>query len=215
MPITRQPAPMRRSRIAAPIPDAGPVDDTPFRPPRVDPTAPLRRPPAATDLGALRAPDAIPRRKERFDNPALSASLEAACRQHSRSPSGAARRNLGGLAAREIGRTIVEQQALVDRLLVPLIGNGHVLLEGVPELAKTLSLKTLAAATQARFQRIQFTPDMLPADIVGTLIYNPQDGRFVTKHGPIFTNLVLADEINRAAGQRCRAHCSRRCRSVR
>src|SRR3954468_14489643 len=99
---------------------------------------------------------------------------------------------------REIGRTIVGQQALVDRLLVALIGNGHVLLEGVPGLAKTLSLKTLAAATQARFQRLQFTPDMLPADIVGTLIYNPQDGRFVTKHGPIFTNLVLADEINRA-----------------
>src|SRR5882757_952328 len=103
-----------------------------------------------------------------------------------------------GPVQREIGRTIVGQQTLVDRLLVALIGNGHVLLEGVPGLAKTLSLKTLAAATQARFQRIQFTPDMLPADIVGTLIYNPQDGRFVTKHGPIFTNLVLADEINRA-----------------
>ncbi|HEY8513969.1 MAG TPA: MoxR family ATPase [Candidatus Binatia bacterium] len=99
---------------------------------------------------------------------------------------------------REIARTIVGQKTLIDRLLVALIGNGHVLLEGVPGLAKTLSLKTLAAATRARFQRLQFTPDMLPADIVGTLIYNPQDGRFVTKHGPIFTNLVLADEINRA-----------------
>ena len=99
---------------------------------------------------------------------------------------------------REIAHTIVGQRALVDRLLIALIGNGHVLLEGVPGLAKTLSLKTLAAATQARFQRLQFTPDMLPADIVGTLIYHPQDGKFVTKHGPIFTNLVLADEINRA-----------------
>jgi MoxR-like ATPase len=99
---------------------------------------------------------------------------------------------------REIARTIVGQRTLIDRLLVALIGNGHVLLEGVPGLAKTLSLKTLAGATQARFQRLQFTPDMLPADIVGTLIYNPRDGRFVTKHGPIFTNLVLADEINRA-----------------
>jgi MoxR-like ATPase len=99
---------------------------------------------------------------------------------------------------REIAHTIVGQHALVDRLLIALIGNGHVLLEGVPGLAKTLSLKTLAAATQARFQRLQFTPDMLPADIVGTLIYHPQDGKFVTKHGPIFTNLVLADEINRA-----------------
>jgi len=98
----------------------------------------------------------------------------------------------------EIARTIVGQDGLIDRLLVALLGNGHVLLEGVPGLAKTLSLKTLAAATRARFQRLQFTPDMLPADIVGTLIYNPQDGGFVTKHGPIFANLVLADEVNRA-----------------
>jgi MoxR-like ATPase len=98
----------------------------------------------------------------------------------------------------EIGRTIVGQRALVDRLLVALVAGGHVLLEGVPGLAKTLSLKTLAAATQVRFQRLQFTPDMLPADIVGTLIYQPHDGRFVTRKGPIFANLVLADEINRA-----------------
>ncbi|MDG2303144.1 MAG: MoxR family ATPase [Candidatus Binatia bacterium] len=98
----------------------------------------------------------------------------------------------------EIAHTIVGQAGLVDRLLVALLGNGHVLLEGVPGLAKTLSLKTLAAATQAQFHRLQFTPDMLPADIVGTLIYNPQEGGFVTKHGPIFANLVLADEINRA-----------------
>ena len=98
----------------------------------------------------------------------------------------------------EIANTIVGQADLIDRLLVALLGNGHVLLEGVPGLAKTLSLKTLAAATRARFQRLQFTPDMLPADIVGTLIYNPRDGAFVTKHGPIFANLVLADEVNRA-----------------
>jgi MoxR-like ATPase len=99
---------------------------------------------------------------------------------------------------REIGRVIVGQKPLVDRLLVALLGNGHVLLEGVPGLAKTLTLKTLAAATRAHFQRLQFTPDMLPADIVGTLVYNPRDGGFVTKQGPIFANLVLADEINRA-----------------
>ncbi|MEI8358647.1 MAG: MoxR family ATPase [Deltaproteobacteria bacterium] len=99
---------------------------------------------------------------------------------------------------REIGRVIVGQKALVDRLLVALVGNGHVLIEGVPGLAKTLTLKTLAGATKMRFQRLQFTPDMLPADIVGTLIYNPRDGGFITKQGPIFANLVLADEINRA-----------------
>jgi MoxR-like ATPase len=98
----------------------------------------------------------------------------------------------------EIGRVIVGQQPLVERLLVALLADGHVLLEGVPGLAKTLSLRTLAAAVHGRFQRIQFTPDMLPADVVGTLVYSPRDGSFVTKHGPIFANLVLADEINRA-----------------
>lgn len=98
----------------------------------------------------------------------------------------------------EIGRVIVGQKYLVDRLIIGLISSGHILLEGVPGLAKTLSLRTLASAIQAHFQRIQFTPDMLPADIVGTLIYNPSDGTFQTKHGPIFSNLVLADEINRA-----------------
>jgi MoxR-like ATPase len=98
----------------------------------------------------------------------------------------------------EIGRVIVGQNYLVQRLLIGLLANGHLLLEGVPGLAKTLSLRTLAGAIQAKFQRIQFTPDMLPADIVGTLIYNPQQGTFDTKHGPIFSNLVLADEINRA-----------------
>jgi len=98
----------------------------------------------------------------------------------------------------EIGRVIVGQKYLIDRLLIALIANGHVLLEGVPGLAKTLALRTLAAAVQVRFQRIQFTPDMLPADIVGTQIYNPRDGTFNPKVGPIFANFVLADEINRA-----------------
>ncbi|MEO7112479.1 MAG: MoxR family ATPase [Polyangiaceae bacterium] len=98
----------------------------------------------------------------------------------------------------EIGRVIVGQHALVERLLVGLLSNGHILLEGVPGLAKTLVLKTLAGAIKADFRRVQFTPDMLPADIVGTLIYNPRDGGFVTKRGPVFSNLVLADEINRA-----------------
>ncbi len=98
----------------------------------------------------------------------------------------------------EMARVIVGQKHLLDRLLVALLTNGHVLLEGVPGLAKTLALKTLASAVAVRFKRLQFTPDMLPADIVGTMIYNPQDGAFRTKQGPIFSNLILADEINRA-----------------
>jgi MoxR-like ATPase len=98
----------------------------------------------------------------------------------------------------EMGRVIVGQKALLDRLLIALLTNGHVLLEGVPGLAKTLALKTLASCIAVRFKRLQFTPDMLPADIVGTMIYNPQDGAFRTKQGPIFSNLILADEINRA-----------------
>jgi len=98
----------------------------------------------------------------------------------------------------EIGRVVVGQQALVDRLLTGLLANGHVLLEGVPGLAKTLSVRTLASAMQAKFNRIQFTLDLLPADITGTLIYNPQDGKYHATKGPIFANLVLADEINRA-----------------
>src|ERR1700730_18155145 len=98
----------------------------------------------------------------------------------------------------EIGRVIVGQKHLLDRLLVALLTNAHVLLEGVPGLAKTLALKTLASAVAVRFKRLQFTPDMLTADIVGTMIYNPQDGAFRTKHGPIVSNLILADEINRA-----------------
>lgn len=98
----------------------------------------------------------------------------------------------------EIGRVIVGQEQLVDRLLVGLLANGHVLLEGVPGLAKTLSVRILANAIQASFHRIQFTPDLLPADIVGTLIYSPQDGKYHATRGPVFANFVLADEINRA-----------------
>ncbi len=98
----------------------------------------------------------------------------------------------------QMGRVIIGQEQLIERLIVGLLGNGHLLLEGVPGLAKTLSLKTLAAAISAQFRRIQFTPDMLPADIVGTMIYNPREGTFHTKHGPVFANLILADEINRA-----------------
>jgi MoxR-like ATPase len=98
----------------------------------------------------------------------------------------------------EMAHVIVGQKALIDRLMIALLTNGHVLLEGVPGLAKTLALKTLAQCVAIDFKRVQFTPDMLPADIVGTMIYNPQDGAFRTKHGPIFSNLILADEINRA-----------------
>lgn len=98
----------------------------------------------------------------------------------------------------QIGKVIVGQEKLIDGLLLGLLANGHVLLEGVPGLAKTLSVKTLAASVNASFQRIQFTPDLLPADLIGTLIYNPQSGQFTTKKGPIFANIVLADEINRA-----------------
>jgi len=98
----------------------------------------------------------------------------------------------------QMARVIVGQEQLIDRLIVGLLSNGHILLEGVPGLAKTLALKTLASAIGLQFQRLQFTPDMLPADIVGTMIYNPRDGSFITKHGPIFSNLILADEINRA-----------------
>ena len=98
----------------------------------------------------------------------------------------------------EIGNVIVGQSYLIDRLIVGLLANGHVLIEGVPGLAKTLSIRTLASVTDADFKRIQFTPDLLPADIIGTLIYNPKESSFETRKGPIFSNLILADEINRA-----------------
>jgi len=98
----------------------------------------------------------------------------------------------------EVARVIVGQQAMVDRLLIGMLCNGHVLLEGVPGLAKTLTVSTLARTVQASFHRIQFTPDLLPADLVGTMIYNQHTGEFVPKKGPIFAQLVLADEVNRA-----------------
>jgi MoxR-like ATPase len=98
----------------------------------------------------------------------------------------------------EIARVLVGQRELVDNLLVALLSNGHVLLEGVPGLAKTLALRTLAQALSGEFSRIQFTPDMLPSDVMGTLIYNQREGSFDTKRGPVFANFVLADEINRA-----------------
>lgn len=98
----------------------------------------------------------------------------------------------------EVGKVIVGQTYMVERLLIGLLSNGHILLEGVPGLAKTLTVKTISQCIKTKFQRIQFTPDLLPADLVGTLIYNQKDGNFFTKKGPIFSNLILADEINRS-----------------
>ena len=98
----------------------------------------------------------------------------------------------------EISKVIVGQKYMVERLLVGLLANGHILLEGVPGLAKTLSVKTLASSIAAKFQRIQFTPDLLPADLIGTMIYNQKESSFQTKKGPIFANFILADEINRS-----------------
>ena len=97
-----------------------------------------------------------------------------------------------------IGKVIVGQDELINKILISIISNGHILLEGVPGLAKTLTINTIANLINADFQRIQFTPDMLPADLIGTLIYNQNTGDFVTKKGPIFSNIILADEINRA-----------------
>jgi MoxR-like ATPase len=98
----------------------------------------------------------------------------------------------------EVRKIIVGQDYLIERLLVGLLANGHVLIEGVPGLAKTLSVRVLSAAIDTSFQRLQFTPDLLPADLIGTLVYNPKDGNFTTKKGPVFSNIILADEINRA-----------------
>ena len=99
---------------------------------------------------------------------------------------------------KELSKVIVGQKYMIDRLLVALLANGHILIEGVPGLAKTLAVNTLSNCIQTKFQRIQFTPDLLPADLIGTLVYNPKDGKFTTKKGPVFANLILADEINRA-----------------
>ena len=98
----------------------------------------------------------------------------------------------------EIRKVIVGQDYLIERLLVGLLANGHVLIEGVPGLAKTMSVRVLSSAINTGFQRLQFTPDLLPADLIGTLVYNPKDGKFTTKKGPIFSNIILADEINRS-----------------
>ena len=102
------------------------------------------------------------------------------------------------LLLNEISKVIVGQRIIVEKMVVGLISNGHILLEGVPGLAKTLAIKTLAASMKAKFQRIQFTPDLLPADLIGTMIYNQKDGNFLMRKGPIFANFILADEINRA-----------------
>src|SRR5882672_1199279 len=99
---------------------------------------------------------------------------------------------------REVAKRVVGQEVMVERLLIGLLTGGHMLLEGVPGLAKTLAVRTLAQGLHLTFQRIQFTPDLLPADVVGTQIYNPRSGDFTIKKGPIFANFVLADEINRA-----------------
>ena len=98
----------------------------------------------------------------------------------------------------EMKKSIVGQDYLMERLLLALLANGHILIEGVPGLAKTMSVRVLASAINTGYQRLQFTPDLLPADLIGTLVYNPKDGGFVTKKGPIFSNIILADEINRA-----------------
>jgi MoxR-like ATPase len=98
----------------------------------------------------------------------------------------------------EVGRVIVGQEMMVERLLVGLLADGHVLMEGVPGLAKTLTVRTLARAVETTFRRIQFTPDLLPADLIGTLVYDPKDQEFKTRKGPVFSNIILADEINRA-----------------
>ncbi len=98
----------------------------------------------------------------------------------------------------EVGRVIVGQKTMVERLLIGLLADGHVLMEGVPGLAKTLTVRTLADAIDTKFRRLQFTPDLLPADLIGTLIYDPKDQEFKTKKGPIFANIILADEINRS-----------------
>ena len=116
----------------------------------------------------------------------------------SRGPSDEAQAQLGANLTNEIGKVLVGQDAMVLRLLTGLLAGGHVLLEGLPGLAKTLTVRCMAEAIDTGFSRIQFTPDMLPADVIGTEVFNPKDGTYSVKKGPIFSNLVLADEINRA-----------------
>jgi MoxR-like ATPase len=114
----------------------------------------------------------------------------------------------------EINKVIVGQPALIERVLTALLADGHILLEGVPGLAKTLLIKTTAEAIHAHFARIQFTPDLLPADLMGTQVYNPQLGIFAVHRGPIFTNLLLADEINRAPAKVQSAPCWKPCKNA-
>ena len=114
----------------------------------------------------------------------------------------------------EVKKVIVGQDHLLERMVVGLLARGHILVEGVPGLAKTMAVKTLSQAINGQFQRIQFTPDLMLADLVGTRIYNQKTGEFNTSLGPVFTNLLLEDEINRAPAK-CKALCSRSCRSVR
>jgi len=121
-----------------------------------------------------------------------------AATSRSLSPEAAQATELLGAIRREVHRAIVGQEPLIDRLLIGLICEGHVLVEGVPGLAKTLAVSSLAAALRLKFVRIQFTPDLLPADLTGTEVFSPADGRFEVRRGPIFANFVLADEINRA-----------------
>ena len=119
----------------------------------------------------------------------MSQAVEAQIEEHAR---------VCNALINEVGKVVVGQEAMISRLLVGLLSGGHVLLEGVPGLAKTLTVRTLAAAIDTGFSRIQFTPDMLPADVIGTEIFNPREGTYSVKKGPIFSNLILADEINRA-----------------
>ena len=115
----------------------------------------------------------------------------------------------------EMDRVIIGQRNMLERLLIGLFCSGHVLLEGVPGLAKTLTVRTLAAIIQASFKRIQFTPDLLPADLTGTLIYHQPEGQFVPRKGPIFANLLLSPTRSIVPRPRCRARCSNVCRSAR
>ena len=109
---------------------------------------------------------------------------------------------------REVGKVIIGQSYMLDRLLIGLLSNGHVLLEGVPGLAKTLTIRSLAQAIHAKFSRIQFTPDLLPADVIGTLIYNQQRNEFIVRKGPIFANFVLADVLQYNIGMPYFATCA-------
>ena len=104
----------------------------------------------------------------------------------------------------EVGKRIVGQRAMTERILIAILANGHILLEGLPGLAKTLAVKTFAECIDARFARIQFTPDLLPADLIGTMIYRKETGEFVPKLGPLFANLILTDEINQIGRASCR-----------